>query len=74
MQCNIDQSGRMLRTTLGIVVAVVGVLLLAGNRLGWLPSWSFTTGIAAVLGGGFMIFEGVNGWCVVRAMGFKTPI
>jgi len=27
-----------------------------------------------MLGGAFMIFEGVNGWCVVRAMGFKTPI
>jgi hypothetical protein len=27
-----------------------------------------------MLGGAFMIFEGVNGWCAVRAMGFKTPI
>ena len=74
MQCNIDQSVRLLRTTLGIVTAGAGVLLLVAHRLGWLPSWSLAAGIAALLGGAFMIFEGVNGWCVVRAMGFKTPI
>ena len=74
MQCNIDQGGRTLRTTLGIVFTVAGAVLLAGNRLGWLPGWAFSTGIAALLGGEFMIFEGVNGWCVVRALGFKTPI
>jgi hypothetical protein len=74
MQCNIDQSGRLLRTSLGIVFTIVGAVLFAANRLGWLPGWALSTGIAAMLGGGFMIFEGVNGWCAVRAMGFKTPI
>jgi hypothetical protein len=74
MQCNIDKRGRALRTTLGIITKAVGWVLLAGHFLGWLPGWSLSAGIAAVLGGAFMIFEGVNGWCVVRALGFKTPI
>ena len=74
MQCNIDKRGRILRTTMGIVTDAVGTGLVAAAIFGWLPSWALYAGIAAMLGGAFMIFEGVNGWCVVRAMGFKTPI
>ena len=74
MQCNIDRRGRALRTTMGIVTDAVGTGLVAAAIFGWLPSWALYAGIAAMLGGAFMIFEGVNGWCVVRAMGFKTPI
>ncbi|MFM7107971.1 MAG: YgaP-like transmembrane domain [Planctomycetaceae bacterium] len=74
MQCNIDKRGRALRTTMGAVTSLVGVGLLAARYvfdIGDVPQWA---GIAALAGGAFMIFEGVNGWCVVRAMGFKTPI
>jgi hypothetical protein len=74
MQCNIDKRGRTLRTTMGIVTDAVGTGLVAAAIFGWLPSWALYAGIAAMLGGAFMIFEGVNGWCAVRAMGFKTPI
>ena len=74
MQCNIDRRGQALRTTMGIVTDAVGTGLVAAAIFGWLPSWALYAGIAAMLGGAFMIFEGVNGWCVVRAMGFKTPI
>ena len=74
MQCNIDRRGRALRTTMGIVTDAVGTGLVAAAIFGWLPSWALYAGIAAMLGGAFLIFEGVNGWCVVRAMGFKTPI
>lgn len=31
-------------------------------------------GIAAAGGGAFMLFEGLAGWCAVRAMGFRTPV
>jgi threonine/homoserine/homoserine lactone efflux protein len=74
MQCNIDKRGQALRTSLGVVTALVGVGLLAARfafQVATVPTWA---GIAAIAGGAFMIFEGVNGWCVVRAMGFKTPI
>jgi hypothetical protein len=59
---------------MGIVTDAIGAGLVAAAVLGWLPSWALYAGVAAMLGGAFMIFEGVNGWCVVRAMGFKTPI
>ena len=74
MQCNIDKRGRVLRTTMGVVTVLVGAGLVAAALLDRLSPWAIYAGIAAVLGGAFMIFEGVNGWCVVRAMGFKTPI
>ena len=31
-------------------------------------------GAVVSLGGLFMIFEGVKGWCALRAMGFKTRL
>ncbi len=74
MQCNIDFRGRALRTTMGILTGLIGGGAVGGWCLGVLPSWTLGIGIALLLGGAFMIFEGVNGWCAVRAMGFKTPI
>jgi hypothetical protein len=74
MQCNIDKRGQMLRTTMGVITTLVGAGLLAARFAFGVPDVSAWAGIAAILGGAFMIFEGVNGWCVVRAMGFKTPI
>jgi hypothetical protein len=74
MQCNIDKRGQMLRTTMGAITALIGAGLLAARfafDVAAVPTWA---GIAALVGGAFMMFEGVNGWCVVRAMGFKTPI
>jgi len=29
---------------------------------------------AAVAGGAFAVYEARAGWCVIRAMGFKTPL
>ena len=78
MQCNIDFRGRALRTTMGILTGLIGSGAVGGWYLGVLPNfllyWTLGIGIALLLGGAFMIFEGVNGWCAVRAMGFKTPI
>ena len=74
MQCNIDRRGQVLRTTMGTITSLVGAGLLAARYafgVDALPAWA---GIAALAGGAFMIFEGVNAWCVVRAMGFKTPV
>lgn len=74
MQCNIDAKGQAIRlmgglATLG-VAAVLAVLTLAGV----LPqAWWWFVVIGAAIGGGFMVFEARSGWCVVRAMGFKTP-
>ena len=72
-QCNIDAKGKVIRLAYGIVLAVVGVVLIfmwARPSGGW-GAW--TVSLLMLLGGVFAIYEGRTGWCVVRAMGFKTP-
>ena len=74
LTCNLDSRGKALRMILGIVFAFDGLILLlawalrTGSHIGWITS------IAMILAGAFMFFEVRKGWCVVRAMGFKTPI
>lgn len=74
MQCNIDNRGRTARIVSGVLTAAVGAGLLAAWALQTTPPWTIWAGLAALAGGAFMIFEGLKGWCVMRAMGFKTPI
>ncbi len=74
MQCNIDNRGRTARVISGIVTGAVGVVLIVAGQIGSLPFWAFAAGLGTLAGGAFMIFEGVKGWCVMRAMGFKTPM
>ncbi|CAN5468205.1 hypothetical protein BH09PLA1_BH09PLA1_30200 [soil metagenome] len=74
LQCNIDAKGKRVRLINGIVTTIFGIVLLfwwampARSSIGW------TIAIASIVGGAFMIFEARAGWCVIRAMGFKTPI
>lgn len=75
MQCNIDAKGKAARLKLGIL-AMIGALCLtlitaAGIVEGsiW---WLMAGGTA--FGGAFAIFEARAGWCIVRAMGIKTPL
>jgi uncharacterized membrane protein len=70
---NIDHRGRRARLVGGIVIALLGVgLVIAGlYRDG---RAMLIGGIVAVIVGGFMVFEAANGWCVLRAMGIKTPV
>ena len=74
LQCNIDSKGKLARLIYGIVLLVIGIVLLFAWALpsGAVMAWIIT--IAAILGGGFAIFEARAGWCVIRAMGFKTPM
>lgn len=74
MQCNIDNRGRVARIITGLLTGAVGVGLVVASRTGGLPPWAVWAGLGCLAGGGFSIFEGVKGWCVVRAMGFKTPM
>ena len=74
VQCNIDSRGKAARLVYGIVVLAIGVALVflwalrGGGILGWVIS------VACVAMGAFSIFEARAGWCVVRAMGFRTPM
>jgi hypothetical protein len=74
MQCNIDRRGRALRLSAGIVTLAAGAGVLLARWLFGLAGWSVAAGLAAIVGGAFMMFEGAMGWCAVRAMGFKTPV
>jgi hypothetical protein len=72
--CNINRKGRIARLIYGLT------LLVAGGLLGW--SWALHSDSPArwiiaggcAVAGAFGIFEAVKGWCLVRAMGMKTPM
>jgi hypothetical protein len=74
LQCNIDSKGKAVRLIYGVILVVVGVVLIflwARPTGGWF-AWAVT--LLMIVGGAFAIFEARAGWCVVRAMGFKTPV
>jgi hypothetical protein len=74
LTCNIDAKGKAVRLIHGIALCAIGLglgywwALGIGSVLRW--------GVVGVciIGGGFAIFEARAGWCVMRAMGFKTPM
>jgi hypothetical protein len=74
LQCNIDSKGKAIRLVNGTALLAVGAAL----ALLWAwPSgsvWAWIVCGAMWASGGFSIFEGWSGWCVVRALGFRTRI
>lgn len=74
MQCNIDSKGKAARLIGGIITSVIALVLIALALFQVVPSWVLWVGIGTLAAGGFQIFEARAGWCVVRAMGIKTPI
>src|SRR5262249_41046868 len=73
LACNINRKGRWVRGISGGVLLMAAVVL-AG--LGWPASggvrWTLVIGVGLL--GGFQVFEALAGWCVVKALGGKTPI
>ena len=72
--CNIDRKGRAMRAAFGVVCLVLAA---AGGVIVWLAGlgfwgWAAVAGVA--LGGLFGLFEAANGWCVVRALGYRTRV
>ena len=74
LTCNIDARGKLVRLIYGVAFVLVGVVLLLTWALptGTVLAWGAT--ITCLVGGAFAIFEARAGWCVVRAIGFRTPI
>ena len=75
LECNIDARGKAFRRRLGFRLLIIGLIIsavffLVDVEMGLL--WLAPGG--AIAGGAFAIFEGRTGWCVARAIGFKTPI
>ncbi|RZP11344.1 MAG: hypothetical protein EVA35_01335 [Candidatus Poseidoniales archaeon] len=74
-ECNIDARGKAVRLKLGIMAVVAGLVLAAVFYLAGIDldiPWLIPLGIIG--GGAFAIFEAWTGWCVVRALGFRTPL
>ncbi|MEK9909631.1 MAG: hypothetical protein ACPHDQ_03595 [Candidatus Thalassarchaeaceae archaeon] len=74
LQCNIDARGKAVRLRLGIMGVLSSFGLAATCFLINAPELAWVVPAGAFAGGAFAIFEGRTGWCVVRALGFKTPI
>ena len=75
MECNISHKGRLARLYTGIVAIIFGLVLALLTTLSVLPTalgWIAVAG--SIFGGAFAIFEARKGWCIVRAIGFKTPL
>ena len=70
LQCNINTRGKLLRLIYGVALVVAGVVLL----FIWLTMVGRIVEAILILVGSFAIFEARKGWCVIRAMGGKTPI
>jgi len=70
--CNIDARGKLARLIYGLLTIAAGILVTVFWAIpagGWLP-WTVVGLLLAA--GAFGIYEARAGWCVVRAMGFKT--
>jgi uncharacterized membrane protein HdeD (DUF308 family) len=74
LQCNIDAKGKWVRLIYGVVFFIAGLISLLAWALGSGSILAWVVTIALLIGGAFAIFEARAGWCVVRAMGFKTPM
>ncbi len=74
-ECNLDAKGKAARL-LGGIVSIIGALVLAGllatDTIAFGLGWYAVGG--AIFGGAFAIFEARAGWCIVRAIGIKTPL
>ena len=74
LTCNIDARGKVARLVWGILLLVGAAVLAAVWATGsgsWV-AWAVVAGVAAL--GAFAVFEARAGWCVVRAMGIRTPM
>lgn len=75
LECNLDAKGKAARL-LGGLASILGALvlaaLLATDTIAFGLGWYAVAG--AVFGGAFAIFEARAGWCIVRAIGIKTPL
>jgi|TARA_B100001113_G_scaffold239334_1_gene196776 uncharacterized membrane protein len=73
--CNIDAKGRVVRFLTGILAILAGFVLAILIAQGTLSSETYGLVVAgSIVGGAFAMWEAREGWCVVRALGIKTPL
>jgi hypothetical protein len=74
LQCNIDSRGRVVRLVYGLVLLAAAAVMLLWWAIPTGSAWAWVFTLLALAGGAFAVFEARAGWCVVRAMGWKTPV
>jgi hypothetical protein len=74
LTCNIDARGKAARLGIGIAGLAAGMVMLVGWALPFGGSLPWISTLAVFLGGAFAVLEARAGWCVLRAMGFRTRI
>ena len=74
LECNIDAAGKAARLRVGILACAGGLLLAVITAVGIAPSVLWWGALGSIVGGSFAVWEARAGWCIVRAMGFKTPV
>ena len=75
LACNIDAKGKAIRLVGGLLAILGGLFgyFVVNQGVLPIPETLGHTGVALVLlSGAFSIFEARSGWCVVRALGFRT--
>tara|TARA_B100001093_G_scaffold520316_1_gene614610 strand:- start:8325 stop:8573 length:249 start_codon:yes stop_codon:yes gene_type:complete len=74
LECNIDAEGKAARLRVGILAVAggIGMAVLVGTGLA--PSIGWWAVAGSIVGGSFAMWEARAGWCVVRALGIKTPM
>lgn len=74
LKCNIGAAGKAARLRVGLLGVAGGLTLGLVTAVGVLPTLAWWAVVGSIAGGSFAIWEARAGWCVVRAMGFKTPV
>ena len=74
MTCNIDAKGKLVRFIYGIVFLLAGFVLMIFWAMSAQTIVAWAVSILLMLIGALAVFAARSGWCIVRAMGFKTPI
>jgi hypothetical protein len=74
LKCNIDRRGKVARLIWGLLLLVAGITMLIKVARPSGSAWAWTATLVCLAGGAFAIFESAVGWCVVRALGLKTPM
>jgi|GEM_PF-604169 len=71
---NINRAGRTARGLSGGLFLLIAIhAALSGYPAGGaLLRW--TVAVLALIFGGVQIFEAASGWCIMRALGFRTPM
>ena len=69
-----DAKGELFRFTIGMFSVISGIVIISLFNLNiFISEEILLMGIFSIIGGLFAIWEAREGWCIVRAIGIRTP-